>query len=645
MLRHNFHFLVLIGVMLLFLPALISHAQTPATPGWHGQVLIDGESTTNWSLEQDAGATGNLKNHAGFVGQAVEFNWNLGSAQWIQAKYTFPQPVDLARKDLFGISIKGSASKRNRVSFMFTDVNGVFFGLDCDGLNQIDRWVKNLPFPKKAFYHFFTIGPDPYRKQIDWSQIDRFFVVVKRPPSDPGGGSGQLWIDHCQADRAADWPRPTTFETITPDSVAANRAVNYLLWQQMASGLFRSWKEEAEPRAYLYDQALTLIVLTRVGKWENGIPVNPAAQKAQKLVQFLTSHQKGDGHWGRAWNPASGVELTDDRWVGDQAWWMIALSEYLQKANAADARHALEKGAQWLEIQVHADGSVVPSTEGTVDTWWALIALSRFELANRIQNYLLTKVWDPDLKYWWRGLADYPDPGIAMDAATWVGEFAKSVYVKQPERSLAALGFVRRTLITTDDTDTWCGLDGQGPLSIWCEGTAQYISAGGENATDFLNMLLSLQRADGGMPCSPDNWPNDPFGWLSDWTGLAPTAWLYFALTRSPFPQPEITTIAAASRSAAVAANNKKLAIFPNPFNTATNIEFQLTAPAKIELVIYDLHGRKMTVLTPRLFEAGTHRLTWNGAGATARPVPSGLYLLQFKSPEITVTRKLIIIR
>jgi hypothetical protein len=125
----------------------------------------------------------------------------------VQAKYTFSRPVNLSQKDIFGVSLRGSTGLKNRVSLMFADVNGVFFGMDCDGINTISRWMKNLPLPKKVFYHFFTIGPNPNLKEIDWSRIDRFFVVVKRPSAGAGGGNGQLAIDHLQADRAADWPR------------------------------------------------------------------------------------------------------------------------------------------------------------------------------------------------------------------------------------------------------------------------------------------------------------------------------------------------------------------------------------------------------------------------------------------------------
>jgi len=182
-------------------------------------------------------------------------------------------------------------------------------------------------------------------------------------------------------------------------------------------------------------------------------------------------------------------------------------------------------------------GKVVGSTEGTVDVWWAMVSTSRSSEASRIKDYLLNEntVWDPDLQFWWRG---YEDPFIAMDAATWLSAFARHPSVGQADRGRAALSFVRRTLIATSDDGALCGFDGMGPVSIWNEGTAQYVAAGGEDAQIFLDMLLSQQNPDGSMPGSPDSWSSHAFGWLTRWSGLAPTAWLYFAIKGLPFPLP-----------------------------------------------------------------------------------------------------------
>ena len=533
-----------------FASLLKSFAQQPpaCAPGWQGTVLIDGESLTNWTVEQDTGASGSLGLTSGLMGsQAVQLDWNLGSGDWVQGKYSFPTPVNLAQADIFGLSLHGGGPGEvaNTVSIMFADVNDVFFGYDMEGeengINHIDRWLINLSIPKKSLYFFFALGSET---QIDWSQINRFFIVVKKPGSALGGGTGQLKLDHVQYDTATNWPRQAQFVGVTADSQVASKAIDYILSQQDPStGLFVSWKEEEfenpPPKSWLYDQALVLISLTREGSWEDDTPLNEAAQAAKKLVDFLTSQQKGDGHWARGWNPRSGAELGDDGWVGDQAWWVMALAIYSKKCGDFAAMDSAQLGADWLASQIDAMGKVVASTEGNVDVWWALVATSRFADADKIKNYLLseTTAWDADLQYWWRG---FNDPVIAMDAATWLSAFARHPLVNLPGRGRAALSFVRRTLITTSQDGSLCSFDGMGPVSIWFEGTAQYVAAGGQDAQTFLDMLISQQNPDGSMPGSPENWSSDAFGWLTTWRGLAPTAWLYFAITGMPFPSPPI---------------------------------------------------------------------------------------------------------
>ncbi len=503
-------------------------ANPACAPGWQGNVLADTESLQNWTIENGSASDG-LQLVAGQSGKAVQLNWNVASSgDYVQAKYTFPQPLDLSGADLFGFSLHGDGGETaTNMAIMFADVNNVFYGYDIikgsSGMNQINRWI-NLPLPKKVFKYFWGGGI------IDWTRINRVFVVIKQPA---GTGAGQLRIDQLQYDTAANWPRQTSFDTTHAASVlpqVTQNAVNYLLSEQQSTGLFVSWKEEATPLAHLYDQALTLLVLTREGIWQQGSPINNAARAAQSLVAFMSQQQQSDGHWPNTWNPLNGAVTSNDAWVGDQAWWVMALSSYAARSGDNAALTSAQKGATWLAAQIDNSGKAVPSTEGNVDVWWAMIATKRFADADRIQGYLLNTVWDTNLHYWWQG---FNDPSIALDTATWLSAFSRHSRVNQPQMGLAALSFVRRTLVTSSDDDTLCGLDGTGPVSIWNEGTAQYVAAGGADGKAFLDNLIPQQKPDGSMPGSPDNWAT-PLGWLTPWRGLAPTSWLYFAIKGSP---------------------------------------------------------------------------------------------------------------
>jgi hypothetical protein len=530
---------LLAALVVCSFPESAGAADPACSPGWNGTPLIGCDSLARWTVERDTGASGSLRLAPGIVGgQSVELDWDLGSGDWVQARYDFPAPVDLSRAEILGLSLQGGgpAELPNTVGILVADVNDVFHGYDMGGqsrgLNQVDRALLNLPVPKKLLRFFFAFGAQTV---IDWTRIDRFFIVVKRPGTGAGGGSGSIKIDHVQQDAASLWPRQALFEVAAPQEEAARRAAAYIQGQQMSTGLIVSWKEEPSARAYLYDQALGLLVLSREGAWAGGTPENNAALAGTRLADFLSGAQKQDGHWARCWDPKTGSELVDDEWVGDQAWCVLALSEHSKKSGRAAAMESARKGAAWLASRIDALGKVTASTEGNVDAWWAMVATCRLEDAAKIQAYLLRAdtVWDSELEYWWRGRED---PVIAMDAATWLSAFARHPLVGEPERGLSALSFVRRTLVTASDDGTLCGFDGMGPVSVWNEGTAQYVAAGGQDSERFLAALTAQQRPDGAMPGSPDAWSTDSFGWLSPWSGLAPTAWLYFAITGLPFP-------------------------------------------------------------------------------------------------------------
>jgi hypothetical protein len=559
----------------------------------------------------------------------------------VQARYSFPQPVDLSQKDILGVSLRGDTSDIPNVDLMFADVHDVFYGVQLAGVNGIRSWVKNLALPRNLFGFYFRTTPDTTRRFIDWSAINRFFVVVKRPGgTQPVTASGRLAIDHCQTDRAADWPRQQQFDTVQAgDANAHARAALYIAGQQRSTGLCVSWKEEPDPKAWLYDQALALIVLTREGVWTNGVAASDAAVRAGALAAFITARQKPDGHWPRAWNPVTGAELVDDQWVGDQAWWVTALAQFASRSGDPAASASAERGAAWLASRVGAGGSVVPSTEATVDTWWAMIATGRYATADAIQDYLLRRMWDPAMRYWYRGVYNdtLPDPGIAMDCATWTSAFARSPRVNRPDMGLAALSFARRTLVTSDSAGSLCGFDGQGPVGIWIEGTAQYVSAGGQDAQQFLDMLLSLQRPDGGMPGSVMATEGNTLVWLTTWTGLSSTAWLYFALTSPPFP--EGSTIESAI-DGSLPGTFLLHQNYPNPFNPTTTIRYALPTRSQVTLTVFNPLGQRVATLVEGEREAGHHEARFDASG-----LATGVYLYRLQAGEFVRSRRLLFLR
>jgi len=83
----------------------------------------------------------------------------------------------------------------------------------------------------------------------------------------------------------------------------------------------------------------------------------------------------------------------------------------------------------------------------------------------------------------------------------------------------------------------------------------------------------------------------------------------------------------------------------PNPFNPATTIRFQTVQSGPASLVIYDLSGRVVRQLVDGPLSAGLHTDVWDGTDDAGRPVSSGPYFYQLRSPTARETRKMILLK
>lgn len=63
---------------------------------------------------------------------------------------------------------------------------------------------------------------------------------------------------------------------------------------------------------------------------------------------------------------------------------------------------------------------------------------------------------------------------------------------------------------------------------------------------------------------------------------------------------------------------------YPNPFNIDTNIQFYIPQSAYIKISVYDVLGRKLTVLADSPYQSGFQSIHWNAKG-----LPSGIYFIK----------------
>jgi len=84
---------------------------------------------------------------------------------------------------------------------------------------------------------------------------------------------------------------------------------------------------------------------------------------------------------------------------------------------------------------------------------------------------------------------------------------------------------------------------------------------------------------------------------------------------------------------------------YPNPFNPNTHIDFFLNRAVHIELVIYDILGNKIQTVASGQFSAGPHTVNWDGRDNMGRMVSSGIYLYRLQTPEVVLSRKMMLMK
>ncbi|MBM4159289.1 MAG: T9SS type A sorting domain-containing protein, partial [Ignavibacteria bacterium] len=86
-----------------------------------------------------------------------------------------------------------------------------------------------------------------------------------------------------------------------------------------------------------------------------------------------------------------------------------------------------------------------------------------------------------------------------------------------------------------------------------------------------------------------------------------------------------------------VADNYKLYQNFPNPFNTMTNVKFQMSKSGVVEIKVFDLLGREVKTLINEYKQPGTYQVSFNAEGLT-----SGIYFYKMTMGDFSETKKLV---
>lgn len=98
----------------------------------------------------------------------------------------------------------------------------------------------------------------------------------------------------------------------------------------------------------------------------------------------------------------------------------------------------------------------------------------------------------------------------------------------------------------------------------------------------------------------------------------------------SQWSEAQIFTVSGKTDLTASGNTEKKFELFqnsPNPFNPSTNINFSIPQNSFVKLVVYDILGREVAVLSNELRFQGSHNVLFN-----ASSLPSGVYIYILKA-------------
>ena len=79
---------------------------------------------------------------------------------------------------------------------------------------------------------------------------------------------------------------------------------------------------------------------------------------------------------------------------------------------------------------------------------------------------------------------------------------------------------------------------------------------------------------------------------------------------------------------------------FPNPFNSSTQIRFELPNTSLVSLIVYNLLGKEVTVLLNQELPSGSYTINWEARDEKNYSLPSGIYFIKLSAGSFNKTIK-----
>lgn len=84
---------------------------------------------------------------------------------------------------------------------------------------------------------------------------------------------------------------------------------------------------------------------------------------------------------------------------------------------------------------------------------------------------------------------------------------------------------------------------------------------------------------------------------------------------------------------------------YPNPFNPSTTIRYSVPERCHVRLEVFDVAGRRVSVLVDRAQSPGRYSIDWNGCDDKGSTTSSGIYFYRLTAGKEKISKKMVLLR
>jgi flagellar hook assembly protein FlgD len=84
---------------------------------------------------------------------------------------------------------------------------------------------------------------------------------------------------------------------------------------------------------------------------------------------------------------------------------------------------------------------------------------------------------------------------------------------------------------------------------------------------------------------------------------------------------------------------------YPNPFNPTTTLQYGLPEASDVDLMIFDITGRKIKSWHISSQQAGWHKVIWNGTNQYDQQISTGVYIYSLRAGDFVDTKKMVFMK